>query len=192
MWAGVFPSVDVTEMTESFNCCTGSIRSFLTSAANYGGFGYSLFWALDEPYPLPLEVSLSEIWPKYRSLVSDEREILRNSLGTGDMMVLFVYAARMATLAVREKNSDFLFNGLLAISLGRNDLDYRDCATLRVLMVDAARRLNALHLFAEAARFALPEMHSFFENPDVEHRGLRSMCFVMTDDAQDGFRYRAI
>ncbi len=177
-------------MSDALESCKHGISDFLAAARNFGGFGYNLYWALDQPYPLPLESELSHIWHGYQALADNERETLRSSFDFGDMMVLFAYAARMATLAVRERDSEYLRHALLAVSVGREDIDDRDAAIIRVLVVDAARRLDALGLFAQIAPLASESLQSFFRRADSESRALQSMGFVVTEDADDGFRYR--
>lgn len=147
-----------------------------------------MYWALEEPYPLGHETELSSIWRVYESLDDDERDALRACFDHGEMDVLFTYAARMATLAVRDRNSAYLKFALLAVSLGCDGVDYRDVATMRVLLIDGARRLDALSLFPTVELFASESMRSLFRDPNAETRSLWSMGFVVTEE--DGFRYR--
>ena len=84
-----------------------------------------MYWALEEPYPLALESEFGQIWPLYEGLSDEERDALRASFDYGNLMVLFVYAARMATLAVREADSRYLRHALLAVTVGHEDIDYR-------------------------------------------------------------------
>jgi hypothetical protein len=128
----------------------------------------------------------------YEALADHERESLRVSFDYGDMMLLFAYAARMATFAVRQRDSKYLRHALLAVSVGREDIDYRDAAITRVLLIDAARRLDAVGLFAEVAPQASASMQSFFRDADYESRALQSMGFIVTEDTGDGFRYRKV
>ena len=177
-------------MNDAVDSCEHAISRFLDASRKFGGFGYSMFWALDETYPLAHESELSHIWPVYESLADNDRESLRDCFDFGDMIVLFTYAARMATLAVREGDPQYLRHALLAVSIGREDVDYRDSAIIRVLLVDCGRRLNALELFGQVEPLASESMRSVFRDPGSESRALRSMGFVVTEDAEDGFRYR--
>lgn len=179
-------------MSDALETCKRSISDFLAAARRFGGFGYSLYWALEEPYPLDIETELSAVWPEYQALAEGERTALRQFFDFGDMLVLFAYAARMATLAVRQNDPEHLRHALLAVSLGRDDVDRRDAAIIRVLLVDAARRLDAIGLIAQVAPFASDPMQWFYRHAERESRGLQSMRFVITEDPHDGFRYRSI
>jgi hypothetical protein len=56
---------------------------------------------------------------------------------------LVVYAARMASLAVRRSNAKLILNGLIAIALDDDLLDRRDVGASLCLLCDAARRIQA-------------------------------------------------
>jgi hypothetical protein len=109
-------------------------------------------------------------------------------------LVLLAFAERMASLAVRTRNLQFIREGLEALAYGIRLVDDRE-----VLMVLSLLYRSSIHLDLDAAGFFAGTIglggemfDSFllsFPRRNEEDRSIGAMGYIESRD-QDGFRYR--
>ena len=171
--------------------CRQAIEAFAVAASAVTDYG-SLFWCSEQPYPLDFETALSVVWDDIEQLDDQDWTELRSFVDYNYAWQLRTYAARMATLAVREKDSTFVRYGLLALVLDNDLQDYRDVLIVCSVIYDAATRIgeNPEGLFHRVARLAAPRRKGLLEGFVVHPRSVESMGFHITEEPNEGFIYR--
>jgi hypothetical protein len=150
------------------------------------------------PQPIPVErdSQIAELLESYVSAPEGERDDFRGRLGERHVSVLWAFAERMASLAVREGSAQPLRQSLLALALAGDRHDVREGIMILPLVYRSAELLGVepAPLFAEAARMSdgveMTEAIETFPARGPADRRLSAFDFVESTDA-DGFRYAA-
>lgn len=146
--------------------------------------------------PQPLDRVIAQAITTYRGLQPEARQQFRNQFGSDHTFTWFVYAIRMAMLAVRERSPERVLFGLLALVIEDFKQDWRENVIILSLLHDSARRINAdpRALFEQAASYAGPtaaqHLNQWLQrSPDLQR--IESMGYHAVH-APDGFRYERI
>ena len=145
------------------------------------------------PRPIPTERD-SEI-TKLLSQIIHNNEVARfaHNLKEGHRVVLRVFAERMASSAVREKDPSLLRLGLIAILLSWGASESREALTIMPLFYDAVGRLGLnLDSFAAEIRETIGDkvispLAEYLRRAEKD-KSLQSMGYSAGVDS-DGFRY---
>jgi hypothetical protein len=134
---------------------------------------------------------LIDVWTKFDP---DTRQSSARHIVESQRFTLLAYSERMASLAVRTRDQEWIFFGLLALGVDGWTGDWRDNAGVVCLHYDAAGRIgiNPNHIFEKAASF-LPTvvataLRSFLRRSPAD-QSLKAMGYSSGSDC-DGFRYR--
>lgn len=107
---------------------------------------------------------------------------------------LICYAERMASLGVREKSPDRLWQGLVALVIENHSGDWRDNLMILAPLYDAAKKngidpdrlfLEVAGLFKNSVAISIKQ----FTERSPENKSLKAFDFSESTDA-DGFRYK--
>ena len=176
------PDYEVRDMTTSI---FGSIRWLIGEETD--GYGA---W----PIPHRIDEEISALLRSWLSLKEPLRKVALSQV-TEDYRFTFVaYSERMASLAVRDRNSEHVLLGLLALGLDGWRGDWRDNAAVVCLHYDAAQKIGLCpdDLFEEAAK-TLPDKPAnalrLFLRRSEEDKSVEAMGYSAATDA-DGFRYK--
>jgi hypothetical protein len=145
------------------------------------------------PIPNTRDQDISTLISNWMTLDIHARQEFSSLVTDGQRPTLLAYSERMATLAVRKSNKEWIRFGLIAQGMDGWRADWRESALLLSLHYDACNRINesAATVFSEVAAM-LPlnvghAMTSFVKRapPDI---ALEAMGYKASGD-QDGFRY---
>ncbi len=102
---------------------------------------YRLFYSNGLSIPQPLESRLSLCI--YECLTINNSDLCRLRAGVDSNMgdAICVYAARMASLAIRNHEAQIVVGGMIALALDDDIVDYRDVLASLCLLCDASQRL---------------------------------------------------
>jgi hypothetical protein len=136
----------------------------------------------DSEIPEPLDESISRLIDAYAAAPASQRAAAADAFqGSWQSLVLFAFAARMATLAVRLGHSQAVRRGLNALAFEGARNDWRDTLVYLAVVSDAAERLGLdfkAEIAAAAGVASTPEardrFHEFASRPP-DLRSLRAM-----------------
>lgn len=143
--------------------------------------------------PHEFDIEISKLIQRWLNLDELSRNAALSQISEDYQFVFLAYSERMASLAVRDHNREYIFLGLLALGLDGWRFDWRENLLVVCLHYDAAKRigLNPDELFEEAAKLLPNEaskgLQAFLRRPEKD-KSLEAMGYVTTTDA-DGFRY---
>jgi len=147
------------------------------------------------PLPIPQlrDDEITDLIATWLKLNATERQIAAQSVMETQRFTLLAYSERMASLAVRNRDSEKIFFGLLALGVDGWRGDWRDNAEILCLHFDAAERIKVIpaQVFERAASFlslkVATALRSFIQR-SPEDRSLEAMGYAAAKD-NDGFRY---
>jgi len=137
------------------------------------GYGY-------ENLPCALDEQVYQIINNFRSKFSETHNDYSLMFENHTLSLLIAFAERMAILGVREKSSDRLLNGLIALVLTNFALDFREIVPVISLLYHSAIKISVdpKYLFENASSFATnksaAQLKSFIEHP----RHIHSMGYI--------------
>jgi hypothetical protein len=147
------------------------------------------------PLPIPNErdAQISSLLRDWMALDESSRVASSRQLSKDCGSTLRAFSERMASLAVRERKSEHILLGPIALGLDGWRGDWRDNVIVLSLLYDAPLRIGVSpdELFLQAAKF-LPEKvadayKSFLHRTDHD-KSIEVMGYLAGVDA-DGFRY---
>ena len=148
------------------------------------------------PIPVPTDVEIAAIVREWISLDRDARMTISAGLCERQSDRLLAFSERVASLAVRERNPDHVFVGLVA--LGVNDWKFDDRENLLVvpLHYDACARIGAdPAALLESAAAVLPPRSATglraFGHRNERDRSIAAMGYEAGTD-EEGFRYKRL
>jgi len=146
------------------------------------------------PLPNPIDREIGELLKVWMALSVDDRRDSAARISQFQADVLLRYGERMASLAVREHNEEFIFLGLAAIGVHDWRFDYRENLLIVPLHYDAAERIGADPdaIFERAALCLYGNSASglrSFLGRTPHDKTIGVMGYVVDSDEQ-GFRYR--
>jgi hypothetical protein len=106
-----------------------------------------------------------------------------SQLNASHFFVFLAFAERMATWAVRKRQTDFIQDALIAMTMVANLGDMREATAVLSLLYDAALRLNTKpkKLFALIYKYCNDEMTEFFMNfinRSEEDKNIEGMGYI--------------
>lgn len=146
------------------------------------------------PIPELRDDKIGNLLQRWSSLDKDQRKASSSKASREQRRILLAYSERMASLAVRKRQSDCIFLGLLALGISEGAGDFREAMLKVPLHFDAARRIEAdpRALFEKAAALLPGEeaAETLREYPKIspEKQTIEVMGYVAGSDEQ-GFRY---
>jgi hypothetical protein len=147
-----------------------------------------------EPIPNSRDQEISGLLQSWRNQEAGRREKLALTLSAENRFTLLAYSERMATLAVRIQDVEYVILGLIALGIDGWKDDCRDNMVLLCLHNDATIRLGMSTdiVFCQAGEYltiATAEAVMLFLERSANDKSLESMGYVVGEDT-DGFRYR--
>jgi hypothetical protein len=134
---------------------------------------------------------LIETWVKLDEVV---RQGAAKNILESQRFTLLAYSERMASLAVRTRDPQKIFLGLLALGVDGWKGDWRENAEILCLHYDAAKRIGVIQsqVFEKAASFlslkVAMALRSFVQRSPSD-QSLEAMGYSAASD-DDGFRYK--
>jgi len=96
--------------------------------------------------PDQLDDKIRPLLKHWIGLPDSEREAAAMEVSDPEWKTLLAFGERMASLAIREHNSEHLFYGLIAIGVQGMVYDWRENLCVLSVLVDALRRLESVSL----------------------------------------------
>jgi hypothetical protein len=146
------------------------------------------------PIPQPRDSEISKLLRAWIALDEVDRNQSALEISDEQRPTLLAYSERMASLAVRERNQEFIILGLIALGVDGWRFDWRDNVLIVSLHFEAAERISASPeaIFAAAAQW-LPEQPArglrAFLGRSAHDKSLGAMGYVAGKD-EGGFRYQ--
>lgn len=146
------------------------------------------------PIPSPRDGEIESLLVKWQSLCPSERSTAAAQISEDQRLTLLAFAERMASTAVRVKDSSRIHLGLLALGLDGWKIDWRDNVIILSLHHDAVRRLGAdpRQVFSQAGLLLSDKVNRAFADflaRTDEDKALDAMGYVTGCD-EGGFRYK--
>ena len=146
---------------------------------------------------LNAELVLNDSWMGFESLTEGAWTKVRDQLTRTDELCLWYYAVRMAEMAVRRNDSQFIRFGLMALIVDDRFIDHRDVFSGLALLDDAAKRTcgDAEVMFRNAAKYASATKRAMIERYVAERDNeqssdLRGVGFRVTG-VGESFKYES-
>jgi hypothetical protein len=145
------------------------------------------------PIPQPIDDEITELLRTWAGLDPSERLAASLRVLDNQRFTLTAYSERMASLAVRTRDIEKIFFGLLALGIDGWRNDWRDNVTILSVHHDAAQRLSVVAepVFERAAALLSPKVATafagFLERTPAT-KSISAMGYVASSD-DDGFRY---
>jgi hypothetical protein len=146
-----------------------------------------------QPIPSELDLALIELVDAFRKANPLRRFLIKRRVSDQHSAILWVFSERMASLAVRERSTDRVLQGLSGLALEGCQEDYRDCVIRLAPLYDAALKIGASpnELFKKAASYGSGEAGKLILNylkRTPENLTLGAMGYS-EGETEDGFRY---
>jgi len=132
-----------------------------------------------------VDVELNRIMHECKLISEEEIETLRENISIDIGWLLLSFAENMATYSLRTSKQDFFTNGLFALSLIFDTIDWREIILIMALFYDVHKRTGLS--FEEIAR---PEdkfkvfIEEFLDREE-DNKSLEAMGYILTKD-EDG------
>ena len=156
---------------------------------------YSLFYYTPIAIPLDVEEELSPAMRLFVRVSGSDRDAIRAAVTDRIGSKLAVYAARMASLGVRRGSEQVLLDGVTALAIDDDVVDWRDILVSLSLLCNACRRLGLEYgAFLTIADSAIPERRKLLREyitEEADERTLGSMGFEAVNTSE-GFLYRPV
>lgn len=145
------------------------------------------------PIPQPRDSEITQLLNAWVGLDKSIRQVAAQQIREPQRFTLLAYSERMASLAVRTRDQEMIFFGLVALGIDGWNGDWRDNAEIICLHYDAAQRICNPEKIFEKAAANLPlkaaiALRSFLQRSQ-EDKSLEAMGYSVGSDA-DGFRYK--
>jgi hypothetical protein len=134
---------------------------------------------LANPTHLPLDDQIVDLCRRFERTDEDDRAAVRRSISMDEFYTLLNFSRRSAVFALRDRRTELLRDGLLAIALIEAErVDYRDILGALSLLYHVAPRIgaDASQQFKDAAALSEPAVAKLvtdFAARSPEHRDLR-------------------
>lgn len=118
---------------------------------------------LINPMKIQLDGEIQNLCKLFRTLSEQERNEFRKRAGIEDLYTFWSFANRASVFAMRERNQEFIEDGLVAISMIESErMDFRDIPTPLPLLSHSAERIgmDATQAFDVAAKLAEPAIRN--------------------------------
>jgi len=153
--------------------------------------------ALDSAYykhPIPSEIDekLNEIIAGFEKYESYQLDLIADEVTGDNARVLGLFAERMASLAVREKNIDRVKQGLLGLLIYSHTVDHRDVLLVLSLLYDAIIKTgyNPKDIFEEMGSIiGRSDILKDFLSRNEEDKSIGAMGYEESNN-EEGFLYR--
>jgi hypothetical protein len=146
------------------------------------------------PLPQRRDEEIAELIMVWAELSERDRRGVESQISDDQSFTLICFGERMASLAVREQNSERLFLGLSALGIEGGKFDWRENWLIVPLHYDAAQRIGVepVPLFEKAATLLsgtfARHLRDFLRRSASE-KSISQMGFQIGNDEQ-GFRYK--
>ena len=157
------------------------------------------FWrgegSLVNPVKNSLDSELSELCQRFAKSDAQVRAAMRNSISMDEFYTLLLFSQRSAVFAIRERNLNWVSNGLTAIAMIEAErMDSRDILWALSLLYHSARRVgaNADQLFRAAAKLSEPSVSRLFTEfigGTAKDKDLRSSWGYDEVETKDGIGF---
>lgn len=157
------------------------------------------FWrgegSLVNPVKNSLDSELSELCQRFAKSDAQVRAEIRTSISMDEFYTLLSFSNRAAVFAIRERNLNWVRNGLTAIAMIEAErTDSRDILWALSLLYHSARRVgaDANQLFRAAAKLAEPNVSSLFTEfigGTAKYKDLRSSWGYDEVETKDGIGF---
>jgi hypothetical protein len=137
------------------------------------------------------------ICDRYLRALPDERASIHSMVTPETSFLFFMYARTMAVEAVRERQEEKIFQGLIALAVENRAFDWRDSMMVLVLLHHSAAKIgaDASQLFQRASAISTPQTGEGFlqfsarapENLDLARFGYQEGT-----DSEGNFAYVSI
>lgn len=146
------------------------------------------------PIPQPIDREITELMRAWAELNPSERSAASLRVSDRQSLRLKAYSERMASFAVRTRDPEKIFFGLLALGVDGWRGDWREKVLVLSLHYDAIQRINGdpEAMFARAAALLSPEAAQAlagYLQRSPENKTIEIMGYVPGSD-DDGFRYQ--
>lgn len=147
------------------------------------------------PLPEPRDEKIAELIRGWIDLSAADRRDVESLISRDNSFTLIAFGERMASLGVRERNSERLLLGLLALGIEGGNFDWRENYKVVPLHYDAAERIGVdpVLLFDNAATLLggnlAKFLRGFLRQPQSE-KSIAQMGYRIGKDEQ-GFRYES-
>jgi hypothetical protein len=134
---------------------------------------------LANPTPLPLDDQIADACRRFERTDEDDRGAFRRSISMDEFYALLTFSRRSAVFALRDRRTDLLRDGLVAIAMIEAErVDFRDILGALSLLYHAATRIDAdaSQQFKDAVALSEPAVAKLvtdFAARPPEHRDLR-------------------
>jgi hypothetical protein len=130
----------------------------------------------------------------YFGALPDERARIHSMVTPEISFLFFMYAKDMAVEAVRERQEEKIFKGLIALAVENRIFDWRDSMTVLVLLHHSAAKIGAdpSKLFQQAAAISTPqtsERFLQFSARTPENLDLAKFGYQEGSDSEGNFAY---
>lgn len=146
------------------------------------------------PIPDARDIKITELIKAWLNLDASVRQAETLQIREQQRYTLLAYSERMASFAVRTRDQELIFLGLLALGIDGWRDDWRDNAEIVALHYDAAQRIDESpdRIFDRAAtKLSLKvatQLRLFLRRSPTD-QSLAAMGYSVGNDA-DGFRYK--
>jgi hypothetical protein len=157
------------------------------------------FWrgegSLVNPVKNSLDSELSELCQRFAKSDASVRAEMRTSISSDEFYTLFSFSNRSAVFAIRERNLNWVRNGLTAIAMIEAErTDSRDILWALSLLYHSARRVgaDADQLFRSAAKLSEPNVSKLFTEflgGTAKEKDLRSSWGYDEVETKDGIGF---
>ena len=146
------------------------------------------------PIPHDLDQSITALIGDWCDLGDEQRIGESSTITARQCQTLLAYSERMASKAVRTRDSECIRLGLIALGVDGWRTDWRDNIMVLSLHARSSEIIGAdpSTLFGEAGQCLAPNVQRSFElflQRDPEDRSIEAMGFTESRD-EDGFRYK--
>jgi hypothetical protein len=152
---------------------------------------YWSYW--DQPIPNELDYEIIKLIDYFIELDLTQRNVFFERLSDKHSQILFAFSERMASLGVRERSTEPLLYGLLALIIEAFKFDWRENISRFSLFYDAAIKIDHLpeKLFLKAASYARDDIANDVEAFLKRDDKLKSIGVMGYEEGLgvDGFRY---
>jgi hypothetical protein len=130
----------------------------------------------------------------YVRALPDERASFHSMVTPGISFLFFMYAKAMAVEAVRERQEEKIFKGLIALAVENRVFDWRDSMMVLVLLHHSAVKIGAdpSQLFQRAAAISTPQTSEGFLQFSArtpENLDLAKFGYQEGTDSEGNFAY---
>lgn len=137
-----------------------------------------------------VDVELNRIMSGCKLLSEEDIETLRKDISTDIGWLLLSFSENMATYSLRSSKQEFLTNGLLALCLIFDTIDWREIILIMSLFYDVHKRigLSFKEIIHSEDKFKI--FVEEFLSREENNKTLESMGYILTKDESDNLIYQ--